>query len=141
GVELVRFHNAVNQSAYFCFISADKFASYKHLKRCLTQNIACQRYARCRAKETKVNSADRELCSTCRDSEIAHRYQSAARCRGHALNASDHRYWQGLDAKHHLGTLTEEPLVVLKRRLRPHLLEIVTSAERLALGRENDHSR
>jgi hypothetical protein len=68
----------------------------------------------------------------------ASRDQLTTRRRGDAVDARDHGYGQAREAQHHSTALFEEPLVVLERRLRAHLLEIMPGAERLA-GRGENH--
>jgi len=54
------------------------------------------------------------------------------------MDTRNHRDWEALDRQHHGCALCKQLLVVLERRLGPHFLEVVASAESLPGCPEHD---
>jgi hypothetical protein len=56
------------------------------------------------------------------------------------LHARNHRHRQSLNREHHLGALSEKPLVIFHRRIGPHFLEVVTCAKSFAFGSNHNYT-
>ena len=108
---------------------------------CLRGDVARQGHARRRAEQPEVDAADGELRVGRGDCQVAHRHQLAARRGGDAVHARNHRHRQALDRQHHAACSGRTACVVVQRRLRAHLLQVVAGAERLAGGGQHDGSR